>query len=181
MKLIRQAAGAFALWALVTYAWAGLSHLSGVPGPARASAATLGLLADALELLDPPNAVGAPQRFAAAQIRRTAHTAESVHGAVERSTGEFLDRLGHDRAHLHVDHLVRAHERRIRVPDVHVTIEHEEQSLSLALEATELELELGAMVLKLESDASLDRDKLRKRLEKLLDLLEDLEKSKDGR
>ena len=54
MKLIRQAVAAFALWAVFLYAWAAVSHLTELAGPARISSASMGLVADALEVLDPP-------------------------------------------------------------------------------------------------------------------------------
>lgn len=95
---IRRVAAALTLWALAICVWAALSHLASVPGPAKASTATLEGIASLVERADPPGSLGAPG-FAAEQLRRTAHTAGRINGGIERAIGAWLDRLGHDAAH----------------------------------------------------------------------------------
>ena len=97
--MIRYAVAVFLTWAVVTYAWAAFSHVSGFVGPAEASRSSLDFVANAMELVDPPGALGVPQRFATAQIRQVARSAERLHGSAERVMGELVDRLGHADAH----------------------------------------------------------------------------------
>ncbi|WP_419935179.1 hypothetical protein [Candidatus Palauibacter sp.] len=252
MKLIRQAVAAFAVWAVFLYAWAAVSHLTHLAGPARISSASMGLVADALEVLDPPGALAAPPRLAAAQVRRAADAAGAVHGAIEYSAGAFVDQLGHARAHPRRDVLERLREtldaQRIRLapgarmtirPDARVTIRPndrltrtlerrerlwadqtqtldsgEDVRMHVGLGGKTIWLDAGTIErdgeairmdatgttqgelhrvlhgraaateagrsgpqLSVELDASVDRDKVKKWLEKLLDLLEDLEAS----
>lgn len=98
-KLIRYSATAILAWAGVTFAWAAFSHLTGLVGPAQASAASLQFVANAVEFMDPPGVLGAPQRFAADQIRRTARSAERLHRGPERAMVRLVDNLGHSAAH----------------------------------------------------------------------------------
>ncbi len=95
------------VWAALAFAWAALSHVTGLPGPARASAASLELAADAVTLADPPGVLGAPQRFAARQLRAAGGTAYRLHLGPERAMARLLDRLGHGHAHRHMH--VRRH------------------------------------------------------------------------
>lgn len=89
------------VWAALAFAWAAVSHVTGLPGPARASAASLDLAADAVTLADPPGVLGAPQRFAARQLRAAGGTAYRLHLGPERAMARLLDRLGHGHAHRH--------------------------------------------------------------------------------
>jgi len=98
-KLIRFAAVAFLVWAVTTFAWAALSHVTGATGPARASGATLDFVAGAITWADPPGVLGAPQRFAARQIRRAAEAVERLHRGPERLAAEIVDELGHRHRH----------------------------------------------------------------------------------
>ena len=263
MKLIRQAFVAFLAWAVFLVAWAAVSHLTDLAGPARMTTASMGMVADALDALDPPPVLGAPQRFAATKVRSAAETAGRVHGGIERATGKFLDRLGHTRAHRHdalhaqldgrvafVDGLarvraeaegdrvglrnaritvranealVRSRERRERLwlnqtqtldsgEDVHLHVGRGDHTIwmdagtlrpdagtlhlgartvfldganlrfedgTLRVDARRLSAEAGRSgpQLSVQMDAGVDRDKVKKWLEKLLDLLEDLEAS----
>ncbi|WP_419165195.1 hypothetical protein [Candidatus Palauibacter sp.] len=248
MKLIRQAVAAFAVWAVFLYAWAAVSHLTDLAGPARISSASMGLVADVLEVLDPPGALAAPPRLAAAQVRRAADAAGAVHGAIEHSAGAFVDRLGHARAHSPRDVLERLLEglqqrlgaqRILRAPNGRISIRsnarlartlerrerlwadqtqtldsgedvrlhaglggetiwldagifrpdagtieldvtrapHAELHRVLRGRAAATEAERSAPQLSVQLDAGVDRDKVKKWLEKLLDLLEDLEAS----
>lgn len=86
---------ALAAWILVTFAWAGAAHLTGLPGPARASAASMELAASAITLVEPPGALGIPQRTAARFLRRAGRAGERLHRAPERAVARALDRLGH--------------------------------------------------------------------------------------
>ena len=180
MTLIRQAFAAFLVWAVLLLAWAAVSHTTGFVGPARTTEASLGMVADALDALDPPAVLGAPQRFAADRIRRAAGTAQRVHGALERAAGAFVDRLGHDRAHLRRDAVAERRaatldevssrlnaQRIILGPDGRITVHVD----------TRVSAERSARVVKLETDANIDRDKVKKWIEKLLDLLEEMEAS----
>ena len=241
MKLIRQAVAAFAVWAVFLFAWAAISHLTSLAGPERITAGSLGLVADGLEVLDPPGALAAPPRFAAVQVRRAADAAGQVYGAIEHSAGAFVDRLGHARAHPRRDVLERLQEglqqrlgaqRILRTPSGRITIRPndrlartlerrerlwtdqtqtldsgEDVRLHVGLGAGTIWLDAGTIrpdvtraphgelhrvlhgraaateagrsgpQLSVELDASVDRDKVKKWLEKLLDLLEDLEAS----
>ena len=258
MKLIRQAAVAFLAWAVFLVAWAAVSHLTDLAGPARMTTASMGMVADALDAMDPPPALGAPQRFAAMKVRSAAQTAGRVHGGVERATGEVLDRLGHGRAHdrqerlTRIQEMVEAHRIRLRNqrvtvrPNMRIAVEADEalsrarerreqlwinrtQTLdsgedvrlhvgqgrgtiwmdaeavrpeggtvhlgarTVFLDGANLRVEDGTLrvdtrglaaeagrsgpQLSVEMDADVDRDKVRKWLEKLLELLEDLEAS----
>ena len=98
-KLIRLSAVAFLVWAITTLAWAALSHMAGTSGPARASAASMELVASAVTFIDPPGALGAPQRFAARQIRGAARAVERFHRVPERAVAELVDALGHRHRH----------------------------------------------------------------------------------
>ena len=89
----------FFAWLFITFTWATAAHLTGLPGPARASAATLELAARALTLADPPGAIGRPQRIAAGSLRRAASMAERLHRGPERAVARVLDGLGHRGAH----------------------------------------------------------------------------------
>ncbi len=235
MTFIRRVAAAFTLWALAICAWAALSHLTSLPRPAKASTATLEGMANLVERADPPGSVRAP-RFAAEQLRRTAHTAGRINGGIERAMGAWLDRLGHDAAHgrdarfgsavkaadvavidngritIRVDARSDAGRARIdelralrltappllRTRDAGIWIDRTEKAPAgsseadlrlhaarhgetFSLKAAEAGSALDEASIKLDVDASLDRDKIRKRLEKLLDLLEDLEKFEGGR
>lgn len=261
MKLIRQAAVAFLAWAVFLVAWAAVSHLTDLAGPARMTTASLGMVAAALDAIEPPPALGAPQRFAATRVRSAAHAAGRMHGGIEHATGEFLDRLGHARAHARHERLTRVQElveaHRIRLgnqrvtvrPDMRVTLRANDalartrerrerlwldqtQTLdsgedvrlhvgrgdqtiwmdagtvrpdagtfhlgarTVFLDGANLRFEDGTLrvdtrgmsaetgrsgpQLSVEMDAGVDRDKVRKWLERLLDLLEDLEASDTG-
>ncbi|MGH7540166.1 MAG: hypothetical protein ACRELC_04115, partial [Gemmatimonadota bacterium] len=61
-KLVGLTGLVFAAWTLVAFTWAAAAHLTGLPGPARASAASMELAASAITLVDPPGALGMPQR-----------------------------------------------------------------------------------------------------------------------
>ena len=98
MKLIRRAAAAFTLWIFAICVWAAVAHVTSLPGPAKASTATLEGIASLVERADPPGSLDAP-RFAAGQLRRTAHTAERVNGSIERAIGAWVDRMGHGEVH----------------------------------------------------------------------------------
>jgi len=100
-KLIRYAAAALITWAVITFAWAAFSHVTGFVGPARASAASLGFVASAVEFMDPPGLLGAPQRLAADRIRKAARTAGRFHRGPERAMARLVDRMGHASAHRH--------------------------------------------------------------------------------
>lgn len=86
---------AFAAWIVVTFAWAGAAHLTGLPGPAQASAASMELASGAVTLVEPPGALGIPQRTAARLLRRAGRVGERLHRAPERAAARLLDRLGH--------------------------------------------------------------------------------------
>lgn len=236
MTFIRRVAAAFTLWALAICVWAALSHLTSLPGPAKASTATLEGIANLVERADPPGSVRAP-RFAAEQLRRTAHTAGRINGGIERAVGAWLDGLGHDEAHgrqlrfgsavlvgerdakavignitirldarsdagrariaeLHA--LRRAAGNPLRTRDAGIWIDRTEKAPAgsseadlklhaarhgetFSLKAAEAGSALDEASIRLDVDANLDRDKLRKRIEKLLDLLEDLQNFEGGR
>lgn len=240
MKLIRRVAAAFTLWALAIGAWAAVSHLTSLPGPAQASTATLDRAATALERADPPGALGAPQRLAATQLRRTAYTAGRINGRIEHVVGTWVDRLGHGEAHgrdlrsgsstmtirqavdvtssakPHVTITVdaRSGRTRARLGELHAlrvasrsqsaaphaglwidrTVEapagSAEADLRLraarhgetwSLRVAEAGAALDEAAIRLDVDANLDRKKLKERIEKLLDLLEDLNDFEGGR
>ena len=223
MKLIRRAATAFTLWIFALGVWAALSHITSLPGPARASTATLDRVAAALERADAPGALGAPQRVAAAQLRRTAHTAGRINGRIERAVGGWIDNLGHSAAHgrdlqvespMHFTHpggmVTLDGERRItirvdarstrrsRAPGGGVWIDRTEKAAAgstetdlrlraarhgeaWSLSASEAGAALDEAAIRLDIDANLDRKKLRERIEKLLDLLEELQNFEGGR
>lgn len=236
MKLIRRVAAAFTLWALAIGVWAALSHLTSLPGPARASTATLDRVATALERADPPGALGATQRLAAAQLRRTAHTAGRINGRIEHVVGTWVDRLGHGHAHgrdLRSGSSTMTIEQAADVtssaaPRVTITVDARSARLgelyalrvasrsqsaaphgglwidriekapagsaeadirlraarhgeTWSLRAAEAGSALDAAAIRLDVDANLDRKKLRERIEKLLDLLEDLNNFEGGR
>jgi len=103
-KLIRFSAAAFLVWAVTTFAWAAISHVTGVTGPARASGASLNFVADAVTFLDPPGVLGAPQRLAARQLRQVARTVERIHQGPERMTAQLMDEMGHRRCHVRHGH-----------------------------------------------------------------------------
>ncbi len=133
-KLISLTVVALFAWAALAFAWAALSHVTGLPGPARASAASLELAADAVTLADPPGVLGAPQRFAAGQLRAAGGAAYRLHRGPERAMARLLDRLGHDHGHRHRHVLVERHveprvapRMELRGPDVyfHVPLELE--------------------------------------------------------
>jgi len=111
-KLIRFSAAAFLVWAVTTFAWAAISHVTGVPGPAQASRASLNLVASAVTFADPPGVLGAPQRLAARQIRQLARTIERIQRGPERWTGQLVDDLGHRHCHRRHGH---RHIREVRV------------------------------------------------------------------
>ena len=225
MTFIRRVAAAFTLWALAICVWAALSHLTSLPGPAKASTATLEGIASLVERADPPGSLRAP-RFAAEQLRRTAHTAGRINGGIERAIGAWLDRLGHDAAHgqtevaiidngrvtIRVDARSDAGRARIgglrtlrltagspvRPRDAGIWIDRTEKAPAgsseadlrlhaarhgetFFLKASEAGSAQEEASIKLEVGANLDRDKIRKRLEKLLDLLEDLQKFEGSR
>jgi len=98
-KLIRYSALAFLVWAVTTFAWAALSHTTGLVGPAEASGASLRFVASAVTFVDPPGVLGAPQRFAASQIRQAARAVERAHRGPERAMRRVMDRFGHDIRH----------------------------------------------------------------------------------
>jgi len=114
-KLIRFSAAAFLVWAVTTFAWAAISHVTGVTGPAQASGASLNFVANAVTFLDPPGILGAPQRLAARQLRRVARTVERIHRRPERVTARLMDEMGHRRCHVRHGHR-HIHELRIE-PD----------------------------------------------------------------
>lgn len=235
MTFIRRVAAAFTLWALAICVWAALSHLTSLPGPAKASTATLEGIANLVERADPPGSVRAP-RFAAEQLRRTAHTAGWINGGIERAIGSWLDRLGHDEAHgRHARAAVRADvavidngritirmdarsdagraqiegleglralrltggnllrtrdagiwiDRTVEAPagssEADLKLRAARHGETFSLKAAEAGSALDETSIQLDVDANLDRDKIRKRLEKLLDLLEDLQKFEGGR
>lgn len=238
MTFIRRVAAAFTLWALAICVWAALSHLTSVPGPAKASTATLEGIANFVERADPPGSSRAP-RFAAEQLRRTAHTAGRINGGIERAIGAWLDRLGHDAAHgrqlrsgsavlvgerdakaiIDNDRITIRMEARseagrarleeiralrltasplLRARDAGIWIDRTEKAPdgsseadlrlhaarhgeTFSLKAAEAGSSLDEAAIQLDVDANLDRDKIKKRLEKLLDLLEDLQKFEGGR
>ena len=240
MKLIRRVAAAFTLWALAIGVWAAVSHLTNLPGPAKTSTATLEGAANVLEGADPPGALGAPQRLAASQLRRTAHTAGRINGRIERAVGAWVDRLGHGDAHgqqvqsesapmtikqaVHVTPSAgprvtitvdaRSGRARARLGELHaLRVASHSQSAAphgglwidriekapagsaeadirlraarhgetWSLRAVEAGSALDAADIRLDVDANLDRKKLRERIEKLLDLLEDLNNFEGGR
>ena len=98
-KLIRVASVAFLVWAITTFAWAALSHVTGVTGPAEASGASLDFVAGAITFVDPPGVLGVPQRFAARQIRQTADAVERIHRGPERLAARLVDEMGHRHRH----------------------------------------------------------------------------------
>ncbi|MDX1396050.1 MAG: hypothetical protein R3195_16830, partial [Gemmatimonadota bacterium] len=98
-KLIRVAAVAFLVWAITTFAWAAVHHVTGVTGPAEASAASLDFVASAVTFVDPPGVLGAPQRFAARQIRQAADAVGRIHRGPERLAAQVVDELGHRHRH----------------------------------------------------------------------------------
>ena len=98
MKLIRQACAAFLAWGVLLFAWAAVSHVTGIAGPARMTTTSLDMAADMLDALDPPPALGAPQEFAAERVRGAAAAAGRVHGVIEDAAGSFVDRLRPSRA-----------------------------------------------------------------------------------
>ncbi len=98
-KLATLAILAFFAWLFITFTWATAAHLTGLPGPAQASAATLEFAAQAVTLADPPGAIGRPQRMAAGSLRRAARMAERLHRGPERAVARVLDRLGHRHSH----------------------------------------------------------------------------------
>jgi hypothetical protein len=98
-KLIRVAAVAFLAWAITTFAWAAISHVTGVTGPAEASGESLDFVASAVTFVDPPGVLGAPQRFAAQQIRQAADAVERIHHGPERFAARLMDELGHRHKH----------------------------------------------------------------------------------
>ncbi|MXX69055.1 MAG: hypothetical protein F4Y74_08860 [Gemmatimonadales bacterium] len=238
MTFIRRVAAAFTLWALAICVWAALSHLTSLPGPAKASTATLEGMASLVERADPPGSLRAP-RFAAEQLRRTAHTAGRINGGIERAIGAWLDGLGHDAAHgrqvrfgsavlvgerdakavignahitIRMDassdagraRLAELHALRLsagnplRTRDAGIWIDRTEKAPAgsseadlklraarhgetFSLKLAEAGSALDEASIRLDVDANLDRDKLKKRLEKLLDLLEDLQRFEGGR
>lgn len=238
---IRRVAAAFTLWALAICVWAALSHLASLPGPAKASTATLEGIANLIERADPPGSTRAP-RFAAEQLRRTAHAAGRINGGVERAIAAWLDRLGHDAAHGRRVRLGSAvflteQDAEAVIDNGRITIRMDARSdvagariarregrgaLRLAarslspardgelwidrtvtapagssegsvrlraarhgetfsLKAAEAGSALDEAEIRLDVDASLDRKKLKERIEKLLDLLEDLQNVEGGR
>ncbi len=98
-KLIKYSALAFLVWAITTFAWAALSHATGLVGPAEASGASLRFVASAVTFVDPPGILGAPQRLAAQQIRHAARAVERIHRGPERAAARLVDRLGHGARH----------------------------------------------------------------------------------
>lgn len=235
MTFIRRVAAAFTLWALAICIWAALSHLTSLPGPAKASTATLEGMANLVERADPPGSLRAP-RFAAEQLRRTAHTAGRINGGIERTIGALLDGRGHDAAHgrdarvgsavgtadvavidngritIRMDarsdagraRLAELHALRLsagnplRTRDAGIWIDRTEKAPAgsseadlklraarhgetFSLKVAEAGSALDEASIRLDVDANLDRDKLKKRLEKLLDLLEDLQRFEGGR
>ncbi|MYA32960.1 MAG: hypothetical protein F4164_14410 [Gemmatimonadales bacterium] len=238
---IRRVAAAFTLWAAAICVWAALSHLTSMPGPAKASTATLEGIAEFVERADPPGSLRAPG-FAAEQLRRTAHTAGRINGGIERAIGAWLDRLGHEPAHgrhVRVGSAVRVAERDAEavIDNGHITIRVDARSNvagarvarvegldamrlvarspssgqpgglwidrsveapagssagdvrlraarhgeTFSLKAAGAGSALDEAEVRLDVDANLDREKIKERLEKLLDLLEDLQKFEGGR
>ncbi len=98
-KLIRVAAVAFLVWAITTFAWAAIHHVTGVTGPAEASGASLDFVASAVTFVDPPGVLGAPQRFAARQLRQAADAIERIHRGPERLAAQVVDEMGHRHRH----------------------------------------------------------------------------------
>ncbi len=115
-KLIRFSALAFLVWAVIAMAWASVSHITGLVGPARASAASLEFVASAMTLADPPGALGAPQRFVADQIRHVARAVERAHSVPERVAAGLADAAGH--RHAHHGRLRVQHRHRVRIASV---------------------------------------------------------------
>lgn len=225
---IRRVAAAFTLWALAICVWAALSHLTSLPGPAKASTATLEGIANLIERADPPGSTRAP-RFAAEQLRRTAHTAGRINGGVERAIGGWLDRLGHRAAHGQADvaiidngritirmdarsnvagariarieglgalrltegGMLRARDagfwidRTVKSPagssEGDLRLHAARHGETFSLKAAEAGSALHEAEVQLDIDADFDRDKLKERIEKLLDLLEDLQNVEGGR
>jgi hypothetical protein len=163
-KLIRYSATAILAWAGVTFAWAAFSHLTGFVGPAQASAASLQFVANAVEFMDPPGVLGAPQRFAADQIRRTARSAERLHRGPERAMARLVDNLGHSAAHKkrrrHRDHWHYSGS-----PDVQVEIPIDaiDRATERARELAVIELERHRSQARREADrARRDADRIRR-------------------
>ena len=215
MKLIRPIVAAFAIWATATCAWAAISHLTGFIGPTQASRASLIVVADLLERAEAPSALGAPQRLATGQLRRTAHSVERINGAVERLIGEWIDRLGHAPAHRHHLRLApirpasaagtpdeRAHRRHhLRIASTpapgtgghRLTITVDARSEDVPLLEVGRVQEVGRVTVDipririreasndLQAEATFDRTKLKERLEKLIDLLQELERLENDR
>lgn len=229
---IRRVAAAFTLWALAICVWAALSHLTSLPGPAKASTATLEGIANLVERADAPGSIRAP-RFAAEQLRRTAHTAGRINGGIERAIGAWLDGLGHDAARgrdevaiidngritirmdarsdagrarlaefralrLTAESPLRTAESPLRTRDAGIWIDRTEKAPAgsseadlrlraardgetFSLKAAEAGSALDEASIRLDVDANLDRDKIKKRIEKLLELLEDLQRFEGGR
>lgn len=235
---IRRVAAALALWALAICVWAALSHLTSLPGPAKASTATLEGIANLVERANPPGSLRAP-RFAAEQLRRTAHTAGRINGSIERAIGAGLDRLGHGAAHgRHVQFgsavFFTERDAEAIIDNGHITIRMDARSdrararleglravriasrspsparhgglwidrtveapagssetdlrlraarhgETFTLKAAEAGSALDEAEISLDVDANLDRDKIKERIEKLLDLLEDLQNVEGGR
>ncbi|MFV1986954.1 MAG: hypothetical protein ACC682_06720 [Gemmatimonadota bacterium] len=100
-KLIRVAAVAFLVWAITTFAWAAIHHVTGVTGPAEASGASLNFVASAVTFVDPPGVLGAPQRFAARQLRQAADAISRIHRGPERLAAQLVDEMGHRHRHRH--------------------------------------------------------------------------------
>lgn len=228
MKFIRRVAAAFTLWAVAICVWAAVSHLTSVPGPAKASTATLAQIANLVERADPPGSLRAP-RFAAEQLRRTAHSAGRINGGIERAVGTWLDRLGHGEAHGQADVAVIDNgritirmdarsdvasariawlegpgalrltarsplrtrdagfwiDRTVKAPagssEGDLRLHAARHGETFSLKAAEAGSALHQAEVQLNIDTSFDRDKLRERLEKLLDLLEELQNFEGGR
>ena len=130
-KLIRVAAVAFLVWAITTFAWAAISHVTGVTGPAQASGASLDFVASAVTFVDPPGVLGAPQRFAARQIRQAADAVERIHHGPERFAARLMDEMGHRHRHGRRHEHRHVHEVRI-APNVG---QHAADAVARALEA----------------------------------------------
>ena len=177
MTFIRRVAAALTLWALATCVWAALSHLTSLRGPAKASTATLEGVANLVERADPPG-VFRVSRAAATQLRRTAHTAGRINGGIERAIGAWLDRLGHDAAH-GPDARFRSAARAADMAVIRLRAARQGETFSL--KAAEAGSALDEAAIRLDVAANLDRDKIKKRLEKLLDVLEDLQEFEGGR
>ena len=201
-KLIRVASVAFLVWAVTTFAWAALSHVTGVTGPAEASGNSLELVASAVTFMDPPGMLGAPQRFAAGQIRQAADAVERLHRGPERFAARVVDELGHrhrhGRKHRHV-HRIRidrdfgqntaeAVQEALRDASIAIRIDEFDQARAHAQARARIELErhrgrLDRSRERIEYRRELndrERERIQRSIERISERLDRLRAEKDG-